>query len=155
MTAVALALSSKVPADLAHAIIEQLACTRIQSRIKGYLTRSTRPPLDRHVFHLIYSDEYEHIYSYGGSEFIESLELWCAQKRGLYSIEVKLEFASGSVSYVPDGVFSASPLRWYTPLMSDLQMLLHAYTKHLGQPKCTIWIARRSAQHSRSPHLMW
>ena len=107
--------------------------------------------MGRHGFHLARSEcSVNHYYSYDGSDLVDSLERWCGKLRGLYCIEIKLEFASGTVSYVPDHRFSAPPLRWHTPLIADIQMVLHAYTYYLGRPYSTVRLTRCTTQHSKS-----
>jgi hypothetical protein len=151
-------LSQRLPYDLASTITAIAAATTIQSYARRRHALSTRPPINRYGFTLLRSDTH-HFYAFTGTQFVDTLQRWCSTLRGAYSIEVKLQFADGTTSYVPDHAFTATPsgVRWHTTFDSELNMLVSAFERFHGAATYSICVycGRALPWSSNLFNLMW
>ena len=72
--------------------------------------------------------------------------------RGAHAIEVKLQFGDGTISYVADHQFTATPkgVCWHTTLDRDLNMVVAALGRFHGTPTHSICVSR-----GNTPNPMW
>ena len=117
-----------------------------QSYARRRHAQSTRPPVDRYGFTLLRADTH-HFYAFTGTQFVDSLQRWCSTLRGAYSLKVKVQFADGTPSYVPDHIFTATPrgVCWHTTFDFDLNMIVRAFEPFHGTPTFGICVCRGNA----------
>ena len=97
--------------------------------------------------HTLLRSDTHHLYAFTRTQFVDTLQRWCSTLRGAYSIEVKLQFADGTTSYVPDHAFTATPsgVSWHTAFDSDFNMLAGAFEPFHGAATCSICVCRGRA----------